>query len=37
VSAAIAIPGVGLVTTNYLDIGGATNTARFYRLHSVVP
>jgi hypothetical protein len=36
-SAALTIPGVGLVTTNYLDIGGATNTARFYRLHSVVP
>lgn len=36
-SAALPIPGVGLVTTNYLDIGGATNTTRFYRLHAVVP
>jgi len=37
VSAAIRIPGVGLVTTNYLEIGGATNLARFYRLKAVVP
>lgn len=37
VSSAIAIPGVGLVTNNYVDVGGATNPARFYRLKSVVP
>jgi hypothetical protein len=37
VGAAIRIPGVGLVTTNYLEIGGATNLARFYRLRSVSP
>lgn len=36
-SSALPIPGVGLVTTNYLDIGGATNTTRFYRLQAVVP
>ncbi len=33
----VAIPGVGLVTTNYLEVGGATNWARFYRLRAVVP
>ncbi len=33
----LRISGVGLVTTNYLDIGGATNSARFYRLKSIVP
>ncbi|MGC3957108.1 MAG: hypothetical protein QM813_03820 [Verrucomicrobiota bacterium] len=32
----VRIPGVGLVTTNYLDLGGATNPTRFYRLKSVV-
>lgn len=32
--AAVGIPGVGLVTTNYLHVGGATNTGRFYRLKS---
>lgn len=32
----LRIPGVGLVTTNYLDLGGATNPARFYRLKSTV-
>lgn len=37
VSAALRIPGVGLVTTNYLEAGGATNLARFYRLKAVVP
>lgn len=37
VSSAITIPGVGLVTNNYVEIGGATNTARFYRMKSVVP
>lgn len=31
--AAIYVPGSGETTTNYLDIGGATNTpARFYRI-----
>jgi len=37
VSPAVSIPGVGLVTTNYLEIGGATNASRFYRLKAVVP
>lgn len=37
VSSAIVIPGVGLVITNYLEVGGATNVARFYRMKSVVP
>lgn len=37
VSPALRIPGVGLVTTNYLETGGATNLARFYRLKAVVP
>ena len=37
VSPTIAIPGVGLVTTNYVDVGGATNAARFYRMNAVVP
>jgi len=37
VSAAIEISGVGLVTTNYLELGGATNPARFYRLKAMVP
>ena len=32
VSPAVAIPGVGLVTTNYVEVGGATNKMRFYRL-----
>jgi hypothetical protein len=36
-SGAIKIPGVGLVTTNYLHIGGATNSRRFYRLSAQVP
>jgi hypothetical protein len=31
-SATITVPGVGVVTTNYLEIGGATNSARFYRI-----
>ncbi len=33
----VAIPGVGLVTTNYLEIGGATNLARFYRVKGESP
>lgn len=37
VSAPLVIPGVGLVTTNYLEVGGATNLARFYRMKAVVP
>jgi hypothetical protein len=32
-----ALPGVGILTTNYLDVGGATNRMRFYRVHSLVP
>jgi hypothetical protein len=32
VTAAIPIPGVGIVTTNHLEPGAATNAARFYRL-----
>ena len=29
-------PGLGAVTTNYLDIGGATNApSRFYRIYLV--
>jgi hypothetical protein len=35
--ASLVIPGVGLVTTNYLDVGGATNLSRFYRMKSTVP
>lgn len=32
-SSPLAIPGTGIVTTNYLELGGATNRpARFYRL-----
>lgn len=37
VGSSLRIPGVGLVTTNYLEIGGATNHARFYKLNAVVP
>jgi len=33
----VVIPGVGLVTTNYLEPGAATNPARFYRLRAVLP
>lgn len=36
-SSALVMPGIGLVTTNYLDVGGATNMARFYRMKSIVP
>ncbi len=35
VSPPLAIPGVGLVTTNHVEVGGATNTLRFYRLKFV--
>jgi hypothetical protein len=37
ISSAINIPGVGLVTTNYVEVGGANRGARFYRLQSQVP
>jgi hypothetical protein len=37
VSPAIAIPGVGLVTNTYVDVNGATNKARFYRLNGSIP
>jgi hypothetical protein len=37
VSPAIPIPGVGLATNSYVEIGGATNVTRFYRMKSVVP
>jgi hypothetical protein len=36
-SSPVIIAGVGLVTNSYVDIGGATNGARFYRMKSVVP
>jgi len=32
VSPTISIPGVGLVTTNYLEVNGALNSSRFYRM-----
>jgi len=32
-SSAIKIAGAGLVTTNYLELGGATSQNRFYRTH----
>ncbi|HUK81251.1 MAG TPA: hypothetical protein VLZ12_01330, partial [Verrucomicrobiae bacterium] len=34
-SPVISIPGASLSTTNYLDIGGATNSSRFYRVRLV--
>lgn len=37
VGSLLAIPGVGLVTTNYLEVGGATNPVRFFRLTGVLP
>jgi hypothetical protein len=37
VGTSIDIPGVGLVTTNFLEVGGATNLARFYRLKAATP
>jgi hypothetical protein len=33
----IKISGVGLVTTNFLDVNGATNSTRFYRLKGIIP
>jgi len=35
VSGAIAIPGVGLVVTNHLEVGKASEMARFYRIRNV--
>ena len=32
VSSALTIPGVGLVTTNYLEVNGALKSSRFYRM-----
>lgn len=32
ISLGLPIPGVGVVTTNYLEVGGATNNMRFYRV-----
>lgn len=37
VSPSIAIPGVGLATNSYLDVNGATNLNRFYRMNGSVP
>ncbi len=37
VGSARLIPGVGLVSTNYLEIGAATNKTRFYRLKGLLP
>jgi cytochrome c553 len=34
---AFKVAGIGLVTNNYLDVGGATNQARFYRLSGFIP
>jgi hypothetical protein len=36
-SPALEVKGVGLVTTNYLEVNGATKGMRFYRLQSQVP
>jgi hypothetical protein len=36
VSPALGISGVGLVTNSYVEVGGATNAARFYRLNAQV-
>lgn len=33
VSPALSIPGVGVVTTNYVDIAAGTNRTRFYRIN----
>jgi hypothetical protein len=32
-SPVLTIPGIGQVTTNYLQVNGATNATQFYRLH----
>jgi len=32
ISSPLAIPGVGLVTNSFVDVGGATNLTRFYRM-----
>jgi hypothetical protein len=32
ISPAIPIRGVGVVSTNYLELGGATHSKRFYRV-----
>jgi len=37
VSGAIGIPGVGLATNSFVEVGGATNLTRFYRMKAVVP
>ncbi len=37
VGPSFTIPGIGVVTTNYLEVGGATNKTRFYRLRTQVP
>jgi hypothetical protein len=34
---AVTIPGVGLVTTNYLEVLGATKGMRYYRLKAQLP
>jgi len=31
-SPALTIPGVGQVTTNYIQVNGGTNTAAYYRI-----
>ncbi|HEY3856079.1 MAG TPA: choice-of-anchor tandem repeat NxxGxxAF-containing protein [Verrucomicrobiae bacterium] len=33
--ASVVLPGSGLVTTNVLDTGGATNTGRYYRIRQL--
>jgi hypothetical protein len=37
ISSALVIPGVGFATNSFVEIGGATNRTRFYRLNAVVP
>lgn len=37
VTSDIAIPGIGLVTNTYVDVGGATNSVRFYKMSALVP
>lgn len=37
VGVSLKIQGIGLVTTNSLEVGGATNLARFYKMKAVVP